>query len=272
MRATDAAVRGSAALRAILGTSVRAAAPARPRRRARSGRPRARHGSTPWAGRRLRVHHAGGDQRLGHAALALTPVVLRPPRHGLDPTRSARFRNGRPRTLGRSTRARVRDAVAPPVMADRRRIVQVLNNLFSNAARHAPEPTPIRVTAVREDAHVAVSVSDEGSAVAPKRLPHLFSKHAGAGPGPTAGHGLSRPLPPGPASNLRQPMTRPAAQPAQPQPVDVEWVLRRTGCRAHPWPAAMTPSTSRCSTRPGGCAARGRNGSCSPRSWKLCPT
>ena len=33
----------------------------------------------------------------------------------------------------------------PPVMADRRRIVQVLNNLLSNAARHAPESSPIRV-------------------------------------------------------------------------------------------------------------------------------
>ena len=78
----------------------------------------------------------------------------------------------------------------PTVMADRRRIVQVLNNLFANAARHAPESTPIRVAAVREDAHVAVSVSDEGSGVAPELLPHLFSKHAGARQGATAGHGL----------------------------------------------------------------------------------
>ena len=30
----------------------------------------------------------------------------------------------------------------PPVMADRERIVQVLNNLFSNASRHAPESSP----------------------------------------------------------------------------------------------------------------------------------
>ena len=37
----------------------------------------------------------------------------------------------------------------PPVMADRRRIVQVLNNLFANAARHAPESSPIRVRAAR---------------------------------------------------------------------------------------------------------------------------
>ena len=74
-------------------------------------------------------------------------------------------------------------------MADRRRVVQVLNNLLSNAARHAPESTPIRVAAGLENAHVAGSVSDEGSGVAPERLPHMFSKHTGAGPGATAGHG-----------------------------------------------------------------------------------
>ena len=78
----------------------------------------------------------------------------------------------------------------PPVMADRRRVVQVLNNLFANAARHAPESTPIRVGAAREEAHVAVSVSDEGRGVALERLPHLFSRSARAGQGATAGHGL----------------------------------------------------------------------------------
>ena len=78
----------------------------------------------------------------------------------------------------------------PPVIADRRRIEQVLNNLFSNAARHAPESSPIRVAAAREDAHVAVSVSDEGRGVSAERLPLLFRKHVGAGEGATAGHGL----------------------------------------------------------------------------------
>ena len=66
----------------------------------------------------------------------------------------------------------------PPVMADDQRIVQVLNNLFSNAAQHSPESCPIRVAAVREGAEVAVSVSDEGRGVTPERLRHLFRKHA----------------------------------------------------------------------------------------------
>ncbi len=69
----------------------------------------------------------------------------------------------------------------PGVMADRRRIVQVLNNLFSNAARHSPESSPIRVAAVRDGVHVSVSVSDQGRGVPPERLPKLFQKYTGAG-------------------------------------------------------------------------------------------
>ncbi|MDE2912820.1 MAG: response regulator [Paracoccaceae bacterium] len=68
----------------------------------------------------------------------------------------------------------------PFVAADRRRIMQVLNNLFANAARHAPESSPIRVSAVRDGVYVAVSVADEGRGVAPNHLPHLFRKFAGA--------------------------------------------------------------------------------------------
>ena len=75
----------------------------------------------------------------------------------------------------------------PRVMADRRRIVQVLNNLFANSARHSPESSPIRVTAVREGVHVAVSVSDEGRGVAPERLPYLFRKYTGFGGSPGGG-------------------------------------------------------------------------------------
>ena len=66
----------------------------------------------------------------------------------------------------------------PRVLADRARIVQVLSNLLSNAAKYSPESSPIRIDATREGVHVAISVSDEGRGVPPDRLPHLFRKHA----------------------------------------------------------------------------------------------
>ena len=64
----------------------------------------------------------------------------------------------------------------PLVTTDRRRIVQVLGNLLSNAARHSPESSAIRVSAVRQGVHVAVSVADEGRGIPAERLPHLFRK------------------------------------------------------------------------------------------------
>jgi len=68
----------------------------------------------------------------------------------------------------------------PRVMVDRQRIIQVLNNLFSNAAKNAPSSSPIQVSARRDGAHVAISVSDRGRGIPPERLPHLFQKHSGA--------------------------------------------------------------------------------------------
>ncbi len=81
----------------------------------------------------------------------------------------------------------------PPVMADRRRIDQVLNNLITNAASHSPDSSPIQISAERDGVHVAVSVSDEGRGIAPGQLPHLFRKYAGSAGGSeraTAGTGL----------------------------------------------------------------------------------
>ena len=66
----------------------------------------------------------------------------------------------------------------PRVMADRARIVQVLGNLLSNAARYSPESSPIRIDARREGVHVAISVSDKGRGIPPDRLSHLFRKYA----------------------------------------------------------------------------------------------
>ncbi len=65
----------------------------------------------------------------------------------------------------------------PPVLADSRRIVQVLTNLIANASRHSPESSEIRVTAVHENHHVSLCVADQGKGVPAERLPHLFRKY-----------------------------------------------------------------------------------------------
>ena len=65
----------------------------------------------------------------------------------------------------------------PRVMADRQRIVQVLNNLLTNAARNSSDLVAIEVGARREGVHVAISVSDQGRGVPQERLPLLFRKH-----------------------------------------------------------------------------------------------
>ncbi len=64
----------------------------------------------------------------------------------------------------------------PLVMADRRRIVQVISNLLTNAARHSPEDSVIRVSALREGGDVEVSVADEGQGISAEDLPRLFRK------------------------------------------------------------------------------------------------
>ena len=64
----------------------------------------------------------------------------------------------------------------PLVTADRRRIVQVIGNLLSNASRNSPDSSSIKVAAVRDGVHVAISVADEGRGIPADRLPHLFRK------------------------------------------------------------------------------------------------
>ena len=64
----------------------------------------------------------------------------------------------------------------PLIMADRPRMIQVLNNLLANAARHSPETLPISVHASREGLLVAVTISDKGKGIPAANLPHLFRK------------------------------------------------------------------------------------------------
>ena len=66
----------------------------------------------------------------------------------------------------------------PQVMVERRRIVQVLSNLLSNAAKHSPESSTIRIGAVRDGVHVAFFVEDDGRGLSREHIPHLFRKHS----------------------------------------------------------------------------------------------
>ena len=50
----------------------------------------------------------------------------------------------------------------PAAIPERERIVQVANNLFSNAARYRPSSSTIQGEAARDGAHFTISISDEG--------------------------------------------------------------------------------------------------------------
>ena len=80
------------------------------------------------------------------------------------------------------------------VMADRRRVVQVIGNLLTNATRHSPESSAIRVSAVKDGVYVEFSVADEGRGIPTERLPHLFRKFSSwedDDPGGDTGLGLA---------------------------------------------------------------------------------
>ncbi len=82
----------------------------------------------------------------------------------------------------------------PLALADRRRIVQVIGNLLANAARHSPESSVIRVSAVSDGVYVQVSVADEGRGIPAEDLPGLFRRFSGRegeGPGGDTGLGLA---------------------------------------------------------------------------------
>ena len=75
----------------------------------------------------------------------------------------------------------------PKVTADSRRIAQVLENLFVNAARYSPETTPVRVEARHNGDEVEITVADQGEGIPPQRLAYLFCRHAGIGVAEAAG-------------------------------------------------------------------------------------
>ncbi len=79
----------------------------------------------------------------------------------VDEARSI-FQNGGARNSNSNSKSFDLPPRLPRVLADRLRIVQVLGNLLGNASRYSPEGSVIEVSAVPQDFHVAVSVTDQG--------------------------------------------------------------------------------------------------------------
>jgi PAS domain S-box-containing protein len=65
-------------------------------------------------------------------------------------------------------------AQAVPVLGDRMRLVQVVSNLLSNAAKYTPDGGTIEVLATINPQDVELTVRDNGASLEPELLPHVF--------------------------------------------------------------------------------------------------
>ena len=65
----------------------------------------------------------------------------------------------------------------PLVMAERRRIIQVLTILLRNAAAHSPDWSTVAVKASPLDWRMEISVTDSGIGIPPGQLPYVFRKY-----------------------------------------------------------------------------------------------
>jgi signal transduction histidine kinase/ActR/RegA family two-component response regulator len=60
------------------------------------------------------------------------------------------------------------------VRGDRTRLIQVFSNILNNAGKYTPQGGHVALSVVADDAHVEVSVEDDGIGIAPSLLPHIF--------------------------------------------------------------------------------------------------
>jgi signal transduction histidine kinase len=81
----------------------------------------------------------------------------------------------------------------PPIKADEKRIIQVLNNLLENAIRHTLSGGKVTVKASMKDGQVQFAVQDTGEGIAPAELSKIFQSfyQGGTTQGGRLGLGLS---------------------------------------------------------------------------------
>ena len=84
----------------------------------------------------------------------------------------------------------VADSDLPHVLADRERLLQVLDNLLSNAIRHTPGGGIVTISAARREGGVHFEVADTGPGIEPADIPHVFDRFWRADTTGSAGAGL----------------------------------------------------------------------------------
>lgn len=70
------------------------------------------------------------------------------------------------------------DRESIPVRGDHDRLIQVLTNLLSNAAKYGPPNETVRIRTRCANGRVRVSIIDRGEGIPPEFRPHLFEKFA----------------------------------------------------------------------------------------------
>jgi histidine kinase len=64
----------------------------------------------------------------------------------------------------------------PPIRADHDRISQVMLNLVGNALQYTPSGGRVRITAIRHQDEIYISIIDTGIGIPPEHLEHIFTR------------------------------------------------------------------------------------------------
>jgi signal transduction histidine kinase len=104
-----------------------------------------------------------GTLRVEPEPTELLPLIRKTVAEFQVMTREHQFRTALPDSL-------------PMVLADLRRIHQVLRNLLENAVKYSPGGGPILVAVEMLKGEVQIAVSDEGLGIEPQHLQHVFDR------------------------------------------------------------------------------------------------
>lgn len=73
------------------------------------------------------------------------------------------------------------------VLADARRLLQIIANLVSNAIKYSPPGSTVTITAEKHGSRVRISVADQGPGIPPEERSRLFTAFGQLSPQPTGG-------------------------------------------------------------------------------------